>query len=317
MAKKFDLKENVKEFLLTGDPSIAFQTRKYLLEENEEDLRSLQKETLISGFGKRFFDVQHKDGSFGQSHYVGKWTSTHYTLLDLRYIEIPRDTEKALIPARNILLEHRALDGGIAISSDKKSDLCVNGMYLTYACYFGVEETLLIPLVDQLLSSSLPDGGFNCRFNRNIVHHSSMHSTISVLEGFLEYKRSGYTYRLKDVETSVVKASEFLLMHHLYKSDKTGVVIDKKFLLPAFPTRWKYDIHRALYYFADAAHPYDERMKEALLLLNEKELSDGTFPKGPTYSGTLHFPLEEGRRGRFNTLRCLRVVKTYSDKLEK
>jgi len=317
MEKQFELKENVKEFLLSGDPSIAFQTRKYLLEENEEDLRSLQKETLISGFGKRFFEVQHEDGSFGQSHYVGKWTSTHYTLLDLRYLEIPRDTEKALIPARNILLEHRALDGGIAISSDKKSDLCVNGMYLTYACYFGVEETLLIPLLDQLLSSSLPDGGFNCRFNRNIVHHSSMHSTISVLEGFLEYKRSGYTYRLKDVETSARKASEFLLMHHLYKSDKTGEVIDKKFLLLAFPTRWKYDIHRALYYFADAAHPYDERMKEALLLLKEKELSDGTFPKGPTYSGTLHFPLEEGRRGRFNTLRCLRVLKTYEEKLEK
>lgn len=313
--KKFELNESVLDFLLTGDPSIAYQTRKYLLEEEEETLKDLQKETLLTGFGKKFFDVQHEDGSFGQSHYVGKWTSTHYTLMDLRYLEIPEDTERARIPARNILLEHRALDGGIAISSDRRSDLCVNGMYLNFASYFGVEEQLLIPLVDQLLSSLLPDGGFNCRFNRNKVHHGSMHTTISVLEGFLEYRRRGYTHRLKDVETAMEKASEFLLMHHLFRSDRTGEIIDPKFLLLAFPTRWKYDIHRALYHFADATLPYDARMKEALLLLMEKQRKDGTFPRGPSYSGSVHFPLEEGRRGRFNTLRCLRILKAYGHKI--
>ncbi len=130
--KNFHLNEHVKEFLLTGDPSIAYQTRKYLLDEQEEDLKSLQEETLATGFGKRFFDAQNEDYSFGQSHYVGKWTSTHYTLLDLRYLEIPRNTERALISARNILLEYSSTDGGIAVSSDQKSDLCVNGMYLTF-----------------------------------------------------------------------------------------------------------------------------------------------------------------------------------------
>lgn len=142
-----------------------------------------------------------------------------------------------------------------------------------------------------------------------------MHTTLSVLEGFHEYQRRGYTYRLDDVLEKIKNASEFLLMHHLFRSNRTGEIIDKKFLLLAFPTRWKYDIHRALYYFADAGHPYDERMKEALQLLKDKEMKDGTFPKGPTYSGALHFPLEGGRRGRFNTLRCLRVLKAYGDKL--
>ncbi|MFH5834936.1 hypothetical protein ACHAL6_02510 [Proteiniclasticum sp. C24MP] len=312
---EFQMNEHVLDFLLSGDPSIAYQTRKYLLEEKAEDLRHLQKETLLTGFGKRFFEAQHEDGSFGQSHYSGKWTSTHYTLLDLRYLEIPEETEKAQIPSRNVILQHPALDGGIAISSDKRSDLCVNGMYLNYACYFGVEERLLIPLVDQLLLSILPDGGFNCRYNRKKVQHSSMHTTLCVLEGFLEYSRRGYTHRLKEVETAMEKASEFLLMHHLFRSDRTGEIIDPKFLLLAFPTRWKYDIHRALYYFADAALPYDERMQEALLLLKEKRRKDGTFPRGSSYSGNVHFPLEEGRRGRFNTLRCLRILKAYGDKL--
>ena len=218
----FQMNDSVVDFLLTGDPSIAFQTRKYLLDEDEEKLKDLQKETLLTGFGKRFFDAQHEDGSFGQSHYVGKWTSIHYTLLDLRYLEIPEDTEKARVPARNILLKHPALDGSIAISSDKKSDLCVDGMYLTYAAYFGVEEQLLRPLIDLLLVSILPDGGFNCRSNRETVHHSSMHTTICVLEGLLEYRCRGYVYRIKEVEMAMDKASEFLLMHHLFRSDRTG-----------------------------------------------------------------------------------------------
>lgn len=312
---EFQMNEIVLDFLMSGDPSIAYQTRKYLLEENPEDLSHLQKETLLSGFGNRFFQAQHEDGSFGQSHYVGKWTSTHYTLLDLRHLEIPGNTEKARVPARNMILEHPAQDGGIAISGDEKSDLCVNGMYLNYGCYFGVEEHLLHPLLDELLLSILPDGGFNCRYNREKVYHSSMHTTLCVLEGFLEYRRRGYTYRVKEVTEAMEKASEFLLMHHLFRSDRTGEIMDPKFLLLTFPPRWKYDIHRALYHFADAAHPYDERMREALMLLMEKRRKDGTFPKGPSYSGSVHFPMEEGRRGRFNTLRCLRVLKAYGDKL--
>lgn len=309
----FQMNDSALDFLLTGDPSIAYQTRRYLLDEDEETIKDLQKETLLTGFGKRFFDAQHEDGSFGQSHYVGKWTSIHYPLLDLRYLEIPEDTEKARVPARNILLKHPALDGGIAISSDKKSDLCVDGMYLNYAAYLGVEEQLLRPLIDLLLVSILPDGGYNCRYNREKVHHSSMHTTICVLEGLLEYRCRGYVYRIKEVKMAMDKASEFLLMHRLFRSDRTGEIIDPKFLLLAFPTRWKYEIHRALHYFASASLPFDERMREALLLLKEKERKDGTFPRGPSYSGSVHFPLEEGRRGRFNTLRCLRILKSYGD----
>ncbi|WP_312651701.1 hypothetical protein [Proteiniclasticum sp.] len=307
------LSDEALDFLLSSDPCIIYQTRKYLLEEDVDTLRELQKQTLIDGFGKRFLSHQNDDYTFGKSDYVGKWTSTHYTLLDLRYLEIPRDTKEAMIPARNIFLQHRASDGGIAISSDKKSDVCVNGMTLNFSSYFLVEEDLLKPLVDNLLEVSLSDGGYNCRYNRNNVRHSSMHSTISVLEGFLEYERNGYTYRLEEIKEAAECASQFILQHNLFRSDHTGEIIDHKFLNLAFPTRWKYDIHRALYYFMDRGFPYDKRMEEALIILKEKQHPDGTFSKGITYSGELHFPLEEGRRGHFNTLRCLRILNAYGE----
>lgn len=310
------LRDEVLDFLLSSDPAIIYQTRKYLLDEDEDNLKALQKQTLMEGFGRRYLTCQNEDLSFGKSDYVGKWTSTHYTLLDLRYLEIPKDTREAQLPARNISLKHRALDGGIAISSDKKSDVCVNGMTLNFSSYFMVEEDLLKPLVDHLLKAILSDGGYNCRYNREKVRHSSMHSTLTVLEGFLEYERGGYTYRLEEIKEAAKSASQFLLMHKLFRSDHTGEIIDKKFLTLAFPTRWKYDIHRALYYFMDAGYPYDSRMEEALILLKEKAYADGTYPKGITYSGELHFPLEEGRRGRFNTLRCHRVLRFYGKQLK-
>ena len=40
----------------------------------------------------------------------------------------------------------------------------------------------------------MPDGGFNCESNQHGAVHSSLHSTISVLEGIAEYLANGYTY---------------------------------------------------------------------------------------------------------------------------
>ncbi|MBI9095784.1 MAG: hypothetical protein JEY71_12990 [Sphaerochaeta sp.] len=44
------------------------------------------------GFGKQYLDAQNPDGHWGISYYHPKWTSTHYTLLDLRNLEVPSDT---------------------------------------------------------------------------------------------------------------------------------------------------------------------------------------------------------------------------------
>jgi hypothetical protein len=45
----------------------------------------------------------------------------------------------------------------------------------------------------------MPDGGFNCRTTRSGAKHSSLHSTISVLEGLAEFIKSGHTYRKAEI----------------------------------------------------------------------------------------------------------------------
>ena len=152
----------------------------------------------------------------------------------------------------------------------KQSDVCINGMFLNYACYFKVEETALHSVVDFIISQHMPDGGFNCHSNRQGAVHSSLHTTISILEGIQEYVANGYDYRRIELDRIAVEAREFILQHRLYLSDHTGEIIDKRFLMLSYPSRWRYDILRALDYFRTAKVAYDPRMEPALEVLQKK-----------------------------------------------
>jgi len=56
-------------------------------------------------------------------------------------------------------------------------------MFLNYAAYFKTSEIKLQSIIDSILAELMPDGGFNCWTTRSGAKHSSLHSTISVLEG--------------------------------------------------------------------------------------------------------------------------------------
>jgi len=189
-------------------------------------------------------------------------------------------------------------------------------MFLNYASFFGIPEEPLRPIVDYILNNQVLDGGFNCEFNRRGAVHSSMHTTICVLEGMLEFIKAGYQYRCEDLLRAKGEAEEFLLEHHLYKSDRTGEIIDQKWTRLSFPSRWRYDILRALIYFVDANTPYDKRMKSAIDLLISKQRKDGNWPVQAKHPGQVHFDMEKtGSPSRFNTLRALRVLNAYSPEI--
>ena len=166
-----------------------------------------------------------------------------------------------------------------------ESDICINGMFLSYACYFGIEEQRIQSVIDFILSQQMPDGGFNCRKNRSGAVHSSMHSTISLIEGIIEYKRNGYSYRLKELVKAANESVEFLLQHRLFRSDKTQQIIHKDFLKLSYPSRWRYDILRALDAFRFGKVGYDMRMAEALEYVASKRKKNGLWNLQAYYPG--------------------------------
>lgn len=185
-------------------------------------------------------------------------------------------------------------------------------MFLNYAAYFGA-AVALESIVDFLLAQQMADGGFNCQSNRSGAVHSSLHTTISVLEGIHEYRQNGYTYRVDELEAAAQPARAFILQHRLFRSDRTGEIIKPQFLVLSFPSRWYYDILRALDYFRVAGVAYDPRMQDALDVLQKKRRKDGTWPLQANHPGQIHFAMEKpGQPSRWNTLRAMRVSRHFA-----
>jgi hypothetical protein len=303
-------------WLLEGDVSIQYQTHRDLLKSEPEVLGKLKKRIATEGWGNELLKKQHPEGYWGRAFYQPKWTSTNYTLLDLRCLCAPCTAE--ISKAINVIVETcKGADGGINGSvTVLESDLCVNGMFLNYACYFGIEEEKLKSIVDLVISQQMKDGAFNCLLNRYGAKHSSMHTTINTLEGIMEYIIQGYGYRREELIKIEKEARDFLLQHHLFRSDRTGEIINPAMLHLAYPTRWKYDILRALEYFRKAGALYDERMQEALDVVNKKRTSDGRWKVPAHYPGAVHFDMEKaGKVSRWNTLRAMRTIDHFVNPL--
>lgn len=301
----------VVTWLLEGDVAVAHQTTRDLLHHDDPRLRA---RIAHEGVGAALLAARRPDGHWGRSFYQPKWTSTHYTLLELRNLGLPADHPAAVESVRLVLAHERGPDGGLDPSHRAPvSDACINGMGLHYASWFGAPEEDLAGLVDVLLSRTVADGGFNCRHRppRSPVSHSSLHTTVSAMEGLTSYLAAGHQHRRDDVVAAVDSGAEFVLRHELFRSERTGEVIRPEFLAPHHPPRWHFDILRGLDCLAAAGVPPDPRMDAALDALLARRRADGRWT-AQTWPGQTHVP--PGPRGpsRWATLIALRVLEHYA-----
>jgi hypothetical protein len=301
--------DGVLAWLLEGDASVQFQVTRDLLHQDVDDL---QARIATEGDGAALLAARGADGHWGRGFYQPKWTSSHYTLLELRNLGLDPANPTARETVALILARNKSRDGGLDPRvTVRRSDACVNGMALNYATWFGAPEEDLASIVDCLLAGRIADGGFNCRRGPE-VRHSSMHTTLSVVEGINGYERGGYRYRLGDLLAVRATSVEFLLRHRLYRSERTGAVIRPEFVRLHHPTRWYYDVLRCLDAFVDAHIAYDARMDDALGVLLRRRRPDGRWPVNRGYPGETHLPLPQaGTPNRWVTLIALRVLDAY------
>jgi hypothetical protein len=300
----------VIQWLLEGDVAIQYQTHRDLLESPSEITRALQGRIATEGWGARFIEKRDEaTGRWGKGIYSPKWVSTHYTLLDLYNLGI--SPECPTYQDGVTFLLNTLWECGEQSKRHRYTDLCVTGTLLGMCAYGGIQSPKLAEMVDYLLEKRYPDGGWNCAWG-NGDQHSSLHTTLSVLEGFRDYRAGGYTYRLAEMEQAIPPAEEFILRKQLFRSVRTGEIIDHKMLMLSYPCRWKYDVLRCMVYFASVGQSEDARMGEALELIMQKKRKNDRWPVQQKYSGTVHFDMEQtGTDSRWNTLRALRVLKVY------
>jgi hypothetical protein len=132
--------------------------------------------------------------------------------------------------------------------------------------------------------------------------------------GLIDYHRvTGH----KESLAAANRTAEFILRHHLFKSEKTGETINPKWLKLRWPHYWHYDILQGLAVLALIGKIRDSRACEALDIVEQKRLSNGRWKADGYYwnrsnaKGLYLDPVDwwRGQPNKLLTLNALRVLK--------
>jgi len=295
----------VVKWLLDSDPAIRWQVMRDLTDEPWEVVAIERARVASQGWGAQLLGLQAQGGQWGPADDQG-WMTTVDALALMKNLGVDPASEEVL---RAIgLVQERItwwqLDGRPFF--DGETEACINGRILAAGAYFGASCDRL---VGRLLNEQLEDGGWNCEAPPS--KRSSFHSTICVLEGLLEYEKTqGPT---SAVTQSRARAEDYLVQRRMLRSLRSGEVIDRKWTRFGFSTMFHYDVLRGLDYLRSAGVKPDERLAEAVALVEERAHQNGRWPLNVLHPSRVPFAMETkvGSASRWNTLRALRVLDWY------
>lgn len=314
-------RDDVTDWLLAGDPAIRWQVLRDLTDAPEQEVAAERALVATSGWGKRLLDLQVDGQWAGGACFPGQgwrppgpvvgdpeaqpWVATLPTLRLLRECGVD-PADPAVRAAVEGVREHSRWEYAGEPFFEGEVEPCINGGTVALGAYFGQDVE---GVVTRLLGEQLEDGGWNCEAENGSTR-SSFHSTICVLDGLLEYERSGGSQEVSGARRA---AQEYLLSRGLFRRASTGEVVDPDWLLFSFPPQWHYDVLRGLDYFRAVGGTPDPRLAEAADQVRARQQPDGTWLQENTHPGLIHFELEDGdgAPSRWNTLRALRSLRWH------
>jgi hypothetical protein len=298
------------KWLLDSDPSIRWQVMRDLTDEASDAIRAERSRIANEGWGAQLLARQSPSGKWGGRNEDRGLLITLYALVVLKDLGLEPDSKQARKMMGRV--------GRLAFKWYKnrpflhgETEPCINGRILGVGSYFNEPNDAL---AKQLLSEQLEDGGWNCEAQeespkRPRSRRSSFHTTICVLEGLLEYERAGR--KAAAVTKARERAEDYLLERGMFRSLRTGEIIDKRWLRFSFPTFWHYDVLRGLDYLRDAGVKPDSRVREAIESVIERRHQNGRWPLNHLHAERIPLEMESAVAGasRWNTLRALRVLR--------
>ncbi len=299
------------KWLLDSDPAIRWQVMRDLTGEAPGAVAAERGRVASEGWGARLLALQSPGGYWGGPN---EDLTTLYSLVVLMELGLdPASYQARKMIARVERLVFKRHSNRPYLEGE--TEPCINGRILGIGAYFNRPNDTLVRL---LLGQQLEDGGWNCEAvlaspKRPKSRRSSFHTTICVLEGLLEYERSGR--KSAAVTRARRRAENYVLERGLFRSLRAGEIIDERWLRFSFPTFWHYDVLRGLDYLRNAGIKPDSRVREAIEIVMKRRHQNGRWPLNVLHAE--HLPLEMettvGRASRWNTLRALRVLRWYKN----
>lgn len=308
----------VRWLLASKDPSIRYLTLTEVLDEPPDapEARAARDRIPEGPRVRALLAGQRDDGGFGVHPYK-KWTGAHWRLVSLVELAIPAEDARARAAADHVL---RWLDG----DAHRRRVSRIGGLIRAHASQEGnalaacsrlglVDDPRVKGLAASLREWQWPDGGWNCDTGRH-ARHSSFYESLPALWGLVEYHRATGDRPTRDV---VARGAEFFLRHRLFRSERTGDVIDETWIKLHYPLYWHYDVLQALRILALAGKGNDPRAEEALDVIEARRRPDGrwrsqgTYWRPPGSKGSNVEAVDWGRGGpnEMITLNALRVLK--------
>ena len=183
---------------------------------------------------------------------------------------------------------------------------CINGRVVAIGAYFGQDVR---GIVDRLLTEQMADGGWNCEQERGSTR-GSFDSTLNVLEGparvrALDRGERATLPRPASAARNTCSSGGCSAGCPMARSGRSAGSTS------ASRTRGSTTSSRALDYFRVARPEPDERMTEALEIVESKRDADGRWPLDHAYHEELlvDFGEREGQPSRWITLRALRILR--------
>jgi hypothetical protein len=307
------------DWLLDSDPSIRWQVMRDLRGAPESQWRAERALVETEGWGARLLALEDEDGQWAGGAFVPRdfdwqewedvgqpWTATSYALTQLREFGLDPASDRVRRSVELIGASSRWDHAGQPFWEGEVEE-CINGRTLADGAYFGVDVSAIAA---RLAGERLDDGGWNCERENGSVR-SSFASTINVLEGLLEYESA--TGGTPESRAARKTGEEYLLRRSLFRRLSTGEPADEEFLTFLYPSRWYYDVLRALDYFRAAGGVPDARLGEAVEHVRSRRLADGRWNLDRSLPGRVWFELDDGagRPSRWVTLRAMRVLKWW------
>jgi hypothetical protein len=315
--------DSVIDWLLDSDPSVRWQVMRDVLAAPEAECRAERAKVETEGWGARLLADEDEDGQWAGGSFLPRgfdfrewqevgqpFTATTFSLSQLREFGLDPASHQ-IRRAVELIGANSRWDHADEPYWEGEVEECINGRTVADGAYFGVDVSAL---ADRLTGELLDDGGWNCERANGSVR-SSFATTINVLEGLLEYQRAtGGTPASHEARKS---GEEYLLERSLFRRVSTGEPADEQFLSFIYPSRWRYDVLRALDYFRSAAAltgaAPDPRLGEAVDHVRSRRLADGTWLLDWSEPGRVWFDLDDGpgKPSRWVTLRAMRVLRWW------
>ncbi|HUA01914.1 MAG TPA: hypothetical protein VMB02_16375 [Candidatus Aquilonibacter sp.] len=291
-------------WLFDSDPAIRWQVMKDLTDAAPAAIAAERSRVATEGWGARLLARQASAGSWPG----GQWDLvTLYSLVVLKDLGLDPTSKQArkMITRIDKHLVFKPLNNRPYFHGE--TEPCINGRILGLGSYFKEPNDAL---ADQLLSEQLADGGWNCEAPKS--RRSSFHTTICVLEGLLDYERAGR--KSAAVTRARKRGEDYLLDRHMFRSLRTGKVIEKRWLRFSFPPVWHYDVLRGLDYLRNTEIEPDSRVRDAIKIVIERRHQNGRWPLNLVHPERIPLKMETavGSASRWNTLRALRVLRWYN-----